>query len=206
MEKANPKEKILEKATQLLGKKGFEGTSVREIAKAAGVNVAMINYYFGSKEKLFKSLLENRFSYLRDLFTELVNNEKLSSIQKLDRIIDLVVERKFSNRLFHRTLHRELSVENRPQLKSVISDLLLKNITPVKQILEAGIKSGEFKPVDIEMTVTTLVGTIHYLLTSEVMCRKILGKEKGFSPFKNEELKKRVSAHTKKLMRAHLLK
>lgn len=206
MQKTNPKDKIIEKATQLLSKRGFEGTSVRDIAKAAGVNVAMINYYFGSKEKLFKSLLENRFSYLRDLFTELVNNEKLSSIQKLDRIIDLVLERKFSNRLFHRTLHRELSVDNRPQLKSVISDLLLKNITPVKQILKAGIKSGEFKVVDIELTVTTLIGTVHYLLTSEVMCRKILGKEKGFNPFKNEELKKRVSVHTKKLMRAHLLK
>ena len=35
----------------LFGQKGFDGTSVREIAAGADVNLAMINYYFGSKEK-----------------------------------------------------------------------------------------------------------------------------------------------------------
>ena len=47
------KETIIESAIKLFSTKGFEGTSVREIASDAGVNVAMINYYFESKEKLF---------------------------------------------------------------------------------------------------------------------------------------------------------
>lgn len=202
----NSKEKIIETATELFSRNGFENTSVRDIAGGAGVNVAMINYYFGSKEKLLKTILEKRFAYLRDLFTELVSNSQMSPMQKIERITDLLVERKFSNRLFHRMLHRELSVTDRPQLKNAVSDLLLKNIHPVKQILEAGIADGAFKPVDVEMTVTTMIGTIHYLLTSEIMCRKILGKKGKFNPFKDKELKERVSAHTKQLLRAHLLK
>lgn len=202
----NSKEKIIETATELFSRNGFENTSVRDIAGGAGVNVAMINYYFGSKEKLLKTILEKRFAYLRDLFTELVSNSQMSPMQKIERITDLLVERKFSNRLFHRMLHRELSVTDRPKLKNAVSDLLLKNIHPVKQILEAGIADGAFKPVDVEMTVTTMIGTIHYLLTSEIMCRKILGKKGKFNPFKDKELKERVSAHTKQLLRAHLLK
>jgi hypothetical protein len=51
-----------------------------------------------------------------------------------------------------------------------------------------------------------LLGTIHYLLTSDTMCRKILGKKEGFSAFQNNQLKKRLSEHTKQLMRSHLLK
>ena len=62
------KETIIESALQLFSTKGFEGTSVREIAADAGVNVAMINYYFGSKEKLFESVVEYRASFLKGLF------------------------------------------------------------------------------------------------------------------------------------------
>ena len=51
------KEKIMEKARVLFADHGYEGTSVREIAKAAEVNVASVNYYFSSKENLFLEIL-----------------------------------------------------------------------------------------------------------------------------------------------------
>jgi AcrR family transcriptional regulator len=166
----------------------------------------MINYYFLSKEKLFESVVEYRASVLQGIFTELVNNTELAPIEKIDIVIDQTIERKFSNSQFHHLLHRELSLEHRPQLRNAISDILLKNMNPVKKIIQNGIKDGVFKPVDIELTLTTLLGTIHYLLTSDTMCRKILGKKEGFSAFQNNQLKKRLSEHTKQLMRSHLLK
>ncbi|MFY7992157.1 MAG: TetR/AcrR family transcriptional regulator [Bacteriovoracaceae bacterium] len=51
------KEKILEVARVLFADKGFDGTSVRDIAKAAEVNVASVNYHFDSKENLFHEIL-----------------------------------------------------------------------------------------------------------------------------------------------------
>jgi AcrR family transcriptional regulator len=200
------KQTIIDSALKLFSTKGFEGTSVREIAADADVNVAMINYYFLSKEKLFESVVEYRASVLQGIFTELVNNTELAPIEKMDIVIDQTIERKFSNSQFHHLLHRELSLEHRPQLRNAISDILLKNMNPVKKIIQNGIKDGVFKPVDIELTLTTLLGTIHYLLTSDTMCRKILGKKEGFSAFQNNQLKKRLSEHTKQLMRSHLLK
>jgi AcrR family transcriptional regulator len=204
--KMTKKEIIIESAIKLFGVKGFEGTSVREIATDAGVNVAMINYYFGSKEKLFESVVEYRTSFLRGVFSELVNNKKLSQIEKIDFMIEQLIERKFSDAKFSRLLHRELSLELRPQMRSAIINILLRNIDSVKTIIKNGIKDGVFQPVDIELTVTTVLGTIHYLLTSDNMCQKILGKKEGFSPFQNKQLKKRLSEHTKQLMRSHLLK
>lgn len=200
------KEIIIESALKLFSTKGFEGTSVREIAADAGVNVAMINYYFGSKEKLFESVVEYRALFLKGIFADLVNNTSLSPIEKVDFIIDQTIERKLSNATFHHILHRELSLEHRPQLRDAISNILLKNMDPVKTIIKTGIKNGEFRQVDIELTIATMLGTIHYLLTSDIMCRKILGKKEGFSPFHNKPLKKRLSEHMKQLMRSHLLK
>jgi AcrR family transcriptional regulator len=201
------KETIIESALRLFSTKGFEGASVRDIATDAGVNVAMINYYFGSKEKLFESVVEYRSAFLKGVFSDLINNHSsLSAIEKIDFIIDQTIERKLSNAQFHHILHRELSLEHRPQLREAISDILLRNMDPVKTIIKNGIKDGEFKQVDIELTLTTMLGTIHYLLTSDIICRKILGKKEGFSPFQNKQLKKRLSEHTKQLMRSHLLK
>ncbi len=200
------RETIIESAIRLFSNKGFDGTSVREIAADAGVNVAMINYYFESKEKLFESVVEYRTSFLKGIFAELVNNKELSPIEKIDIIIDQTIERKFSNSQFHHLLHRELSLDRRPQLRDAISNILLRNIDSVKTIIRNGIKDGAFQPVDIELTLATLLGTIHYLLTSDTMCKKILGKKEGFTAFQNEQLKKRLSDHTKQLMRSHLLK
>lgn len=51
------KSKILEAGRVLFATKGFEGTSIREIAAAAGVNLAAINYHFSSKENLLQEVL-----------------------------------------------------------------------------------------------------------------------------------------------------
>ena len=51
------KQDIFNHARTLFAKKGFDGVSVREIAKESGQNISMIGYYFGSKEGLYKSIL-----------------------------------------------------------------------------------------------------------------------------------------------------
>ncbi len=57
--------KLLEAAVTIFGQKGPEGATVREIARAAGQNVAAIKYYFGSKEKLYHAVLEGLLRELR---------------------------------------------------------------------------------------------------------------------------------------------
>ena len=46
----------MEAAETLFAAKGFNGTSVLDISETAGVNLAMISYYFGSKKKLFEAM------------------------------------------------------------------------------------------------------------------------------------------------------
>jgi AcrR family transcriptional regulator len=56
------KEQIMKAAVSLFARKGYEGTGVREIATKAGVNLAMINYFFGSKQGLLDEILADFFS------------------------------------------------------------------------------------------------------------------------------------------------
>ena len=74
------KEHIMEVAVTLFSEKGYEGTSIRDLAHAADVNIAMINYYFGSKEKLFVALLETKARYMREKIDSLQNDPSLSEL------------------------------------------------------------------------------------------------------------------------------
>lgn len=56
------KDKILQVARILFADHGYEGTSIRDIAKLAEVNVASVNYYFSSKENLFHQILKSGYS------------------------------------------------------------------------------------------------------------------------------------------------
>lgn len=54
------KESILDAAEALFGAQGFSGTSLRNITAAAGVNIASVNYHFGSKEALIEAVFARR--------------------------------------------------------------------------------------------------------------------------------------------------
>lgn len=60
--KKKSKEKILDAAGQLLAETGFDGTSIAEVAAAAGVNKALVFYYFNSKAELFEAVLDRYYA------------------------------------------------------------------------------------------------------------------------------------------------
>lgn len=59
-ETVDTKSRILDTAEELFMEHGFEATSLRLITTAAGVNLAAVNYHFGSKEELFQAVLTRR--------------------------------------------------------------------------------------------------------------------------------------------------
>ncbi len=62
MSESDTKEQILDAAEQIFGAKGFAGTSLRDVTRRAGVNLAAVNYHFGSKEGLLRAVLDRRIS------------------------------------------------------------------------------------------------------------------------------------------------
>ncbi len=200
------REHIINTAIRLFATKGFEGTSIRDLASAADVNVAMVNYYFGSKEKLFESMVEHNVAYTRGAFDEISNDNSLSEIEKIDKIIDLYVNRIFSNREFHKVLHHEIQLNQRPELGKAISDVIGKNHQIIKNIIEAGIRKKEFRKVDVPLTIATMTGTFNSLVLSKKVGKLLLCKDSEELPYDDEKFRKRVGDHLKQMMRAHLLK
>jgi AcrR family transcriptional regulator len=76
------REKILNAAMALISKEGFDGVTVRKIAKMADVNVALINYYYGSKENLLNETLKELIAILQKSF-HVLTDENLSPQERL---------------------------------------------------------------------------------------------------------------------------
>jgi AcrR family transcriptional regulator len=197
---------IINAAVELFAEKGFEGTSIRDIATKANVNVAMINYYFGSKEKLFECMVEQKAAYTKDALEEIVNDKSLSEIEKIDSIIDSYVSRLFTNRIFHRVIHQEMMLNQRESLQQSIVNILFPNSLVIKSVIESGIKKGSFKKVDSALVIATLIGTINQVLLSRKMCNKLLDKDEDYVPYEDVKFKKRISDHLKELLHSYLLK
>lgn len=200
------REHIINTAIKLFATKGFEGTSIRDLAATADVNVAMINYYFGSKEKLFESMVEYNVAYTRGVLDEIAHDESLTEMQKFEKVIDSHVNRLFTNREFHKVLHHELQLNQRPELANAILKVIGKNYKIMKSIIDEGIRKKEFKMVDSGLTVATLTGTVNTFLLSRKVCVLLLEREDvDYVPYEDEVFKIRVTEHLKQMMRSHLL-
>ncbi len=71
------KERILDAGEQLFARNGFYGVSVRDITKAAGVDVALVSYHFGGKRELFAAVFRRR--------AEMLNPERLGMLEQVRR-------------------------------------------------------------------------------------------------------------------------
>src|ERR687885_1996732 len=94
-------QQILLTAEKLFAQKGYDGTSVRDIAEEAGVNIAMISYYFGSKEKLIQALFEERIGTIRMKLENLIKDETLSPFEKVSVLVDDYVQRMVEKKQFN---------------------------------------------------------------------------------------------------------
>lgn len=202
MEKTDKKTDILTAAEKLFCEYGFEGTSTRQIAAESGANMAMINYYFGSKMGVFLEIMEERVSSFKS-HLDAIKEEKISAKEKLLKLIEQYAARILKNASFHKMMHRELSLSLRPEMFSKIKDAMEQNRLVIENIINEGINNGDFREVDVRMTILSIMGTFSAAATSP---NKIdpngnydLDNEKD-----RETIKQRLVTHLKDMIITHL--
>jgi len=79
-------EKIKEAARKVFLKKGYAAARTRDIAEEAGINLALLNYYFRSKEKLFELVMVEKMQKLLGVIAGTINDESTSLEEKLQLI------------------------------------------------------------------------------------------------------------------------
>ncbi len=168
---------ILLIAETLFAENGFEGTSIRTIAKAAEINVAMVSYYFGSKEKLLEALIIYRTSDLK-IQMENLSMEDLDPIEKIDKLIDLYINRIRCNKGIYRILHFEFSSEELEDKMKILNEVRDRNLKSIETIIREGQEKGVFrKDVNIPLISPTIMGTFFHFSMNKAYFKKLLNLE-----------------------------
>ncbi|MBK9329529.1 MAG: helix-turn-helix transcriptional regulator [Sphingobacteriales bacterium] len=90
--------KIKAAAKKLFTQKGLAATRTRDIAQEAGINLALLNYYFRSKDKLFEIVMrENVLLFLSGMLESMQHSEHLNLEQKLELLIDRYIDMLIAN-------------------------------------------------------------------------------------------------------------
>jgi AcrR family transcriptional regulator len=196
---------ILEVAERLFATNGYEGTSVRDIAHEAGVNIAMISYYFGSKEKLLQSVFEMRVQFIQVQLESMLSNEQLSPLEKVYQFLDNFVERMMNQQQFHKIMVREQIAQKYEPITKLILDAKKRNQELVKKLITDGQKKGVFKKnVDLSLVLITVIGTANQMISTQHIYREINNLEHLSDEDFQKLIRKRLSVHLKILFKAIL--
>lgn len=90
-------QKIKEAAKRVFQKKGFGLTRTRDIAKEAGINLALLNYYYRSKENLFEIVMQESIEEMFSYLEHIMNNKQTTLSEKIDAGVLRYIEGMFKN-------------------------------------------------------------------------------------------------------------
>lgn len=157
------KQEILDTAMRLFYEKGYEKTSITDIAKAIGVAQGLCYRYFPSKEALFDSAIDQYAEELAEKFT-IPQGNKVLSLKEVLETMPIMVETEDTN--YYKVLHVVENKKFHDQLALKVCEKLLK---PVTVLLENAQNNGEIHIDDIYAAATFCVyGQLGILLDNHV--------------------------------------
>jgi TetR/AcrR family transcriptional regulator len=176
---------ILEAAGRIFAEVGVDGARIAAIAAAAGVNKALLYYYFQSKDALYRAVLEE---HLKDFHQQAL--AVLSSQGPAGAILLHYVTFHFnfiSSRPYYPRLFQRMAMAGGKDLER----LARAHFVPIAQkfvnLIERGVRTGEFRPVDSRHTAISLVAlTVFYFSAAPVV--RVVG---GTDPYRKENLARR---------------
>ena len=170
--------KILAAAGQIFAREGLAGARTDAIAAAAGVNRAMLYYYFRGKEDLYEAVIEE---HLKDFNQEALavltagGSPRTLLLRYVNLHFDFV-----SQRQQHAPLFQQLMMKNGKPMERLLGKYIIPRVEAVQELLARGMKAGELRQADPFHTAISLAAlVVSYFSMAPMMQR--LGYQDPFA-------------------------
>ena len=168
------KEQILDAAERLFGAQGFSGTTIKQIGHTAGVNSALLYYYFEDKERLYRSVLERLVSRLVRRTLERLEADA-SPTDRIRGFIEAQVETFVANPELPRLFMREMLDHHAAHAVEQIQHLAATSFKALCETIAEGQKQGTFRSdLDPKFAAISTVGQVAYFFLARPAVRILL--------------------------------
>ena len=169
----------MQAATELFAARGFDGVPVESIAERAGVNKAMINYHFGGKRGLYRSILIETFEEI-GAEVRAISQRPEDARTQIAAFVDFVLQLGTTRRVaFPALFLREVMSGEGPDLE--VFKRLGTVVSSVMEIVRRGVAEGSLRAIDPFNAYFMLMAPMSLFLATQPV--RIWGYEKGLLPF-----------------------
>ena len=191
------KEKIMAAAESIFAEKGLWGARVDEIAEVAGVNKRMLYAYYGSKEQLYVTVLEELYGRVAE-WESYLNVGELDGSEAIPRIVRHYFDFLQKNGSFVKLVMWENLNEGRYLDRSEVSKIRGVSLEPLRKRLEQGIARGEFRAdIDVDALIVSFNMFCFSYFSNQYTFARIMHTDYGSA----EALERRVAHISEMLLR-----
>ena len=191
-EPSSPPGRILRAAEDIFADRGYKAATTREIAKRAGVNIATIHYYWGSKDELWYAVIQRVMTRIAELTQGLLDlpadNLADGVTNIVGKLVDIFADNPNYARLLQHRRQEGVSGENAKELSLPILDIGLG-------FIEQNKIKGFAETFDPALALFCLQGTLRIFFEERESVKTIFGEDaSSFSPAFRQQLKDLISS------------
>jgi AcrR family transcriptional regulator len=146
---------ILEAAKRIFQRKGMDGARMQEIADEAGINKALLHYYFRSKQLLFEAVFKHAFLLLAPQLNKVMNDDS-SLFDKIQNFCSNYISFIIKHPYLPNFIIQELN-KNPEFIQKLIAEKHFPSIHKFKEQVAENIENGTIKPIDANQLFINLI-------------------------------------------------
>ncbi len=164
---SSTEEKIYEAARKIFTQKGMEGARMQEIADEAGINKALLHYYFRSKENLFNAIFKDIFSRFmlktrESILSDISDKEKILGM--IDNYIDLIHANPYVPQFIINEINRD---------PKVLKDLMFETGIEPQEILKLFINHSRKLNIDPRHIIVNILGMVIFPVAAKPLIQMV---------------------------------
>ncbi len=167
---------ILQAAIREFARQGMAGARTHAIAKTAGVNKALLYYYFKDKETMYGAALDYAFQQMGRHLMEVLNRDlppRQKVLTYVGAYFDFIASHSFNRDLIQMEMMR--AGHGSPHLKRIAKDYFKPLFISLSGVIREGIAAGEFRAIDPQQFVPSMVALVVFYFISAPMMKSVTG-------------------------------
>jgi len=162
--------KIIEAARNVFIKKGMNGARMQEIADEAGINKALLHYYFKNKQTLFKAIFEMVFEQMFSNFSVLISTE-MDFLDKIREFTNRYIEMLIQNPFLPIFLLNEIN--HTPDIVAHMSNKIMPNVQMFAQSFQEEVQKGKIRDINFEELIINIIALCIFPIISKNIFKEI---------------------------------